>query len=265
MTGTMIEGILRGGRSAASSPAAGGYQTLQLGTYPGSKALDGVLHRIIGEMPEHQLYVEAFLGHGAVLRAKRPASSSIGIDVDAQVIARWGEPAGVLLRCLNAVDWLADHVHFLGRDSLVYCDPPYLASTRTRLFYRHEFARPEQHRSLLAVLKQLRCFVMISGYPSRLYDRELRGWRRIQYRCMTRGGPRTECLWMNFGPPRRLHDPRFAGDGFRERERVKRKKQRWASRFAAMEAFERQLVREQLNLVDSAESAMPAADFLKGA
>jgi hypothetical protein len=77
-------------RPTTSRPAMIDRALPQLGTYPGSKAGFGTLHNIIGAMPEHQVYVEAFLGHGAVLRAKRPACSSIGIDADAQIIARWG-------------------------------------------------------------------------------------------------------------------------------------------------------------------------------
>jgi hypothetical protein len=113
------------------------------------------------------------------------------------------------------------------------------------------------------VLSRLGCYVMISGYPSDLYERELAGWRKISWRAMTRGGVRTEALWMNFAPPRRLHDPRFSGGGFRERERVKRRRQRWQARFAAMPAYERQLVRDALDLVDSSTAAMAAADLLE--
>ena len=42
-------------------------------TYPGGKAGAGVWQRIINQMPPHRLYVEPFVGAGAVLRAKRPA------------------------------------------------------------------------------------------------------------------------------------------------------------------------------------------------
>ena len=39
-----------------------------------------------------------------------------------------------------------------------------------------------------------------------------------------------------------LHDPHFAGGNYRERERIKNKRKRWASRFAKMEPRERQAV-----------------------
>lgn len=37
--------------------------------YSGGKGGDGVFQKIINQMPPHQIYVEAFLGMGSVLRA----------------------------------------------------------------------------------------------------------------------------------------------------------------------------------------------------
>src|SRR2546430_15303221 len=56
--------------------------------YPGSKAQAGVFQRIIGQMPPHSLYVEAFFGSGQIFHRKRPAAASVVIDVDAGVIAK---------------------------------------------------------------------------------------------------------------------------------------------------------------------------------
>ena len=57
---------------------------------------------------------------------------------------------------------------------------------------------------------------------------------------MTGGGrPATEWLWCNFPPPVTLHDYRYLGAGFRERERIKRKKQRWTDRLHRLPMLER--------------------------
>lgn len=59
-------------------------------SYPGGKAGGNTPHRIINQMPPHSQYVEAFLGAGAIMRAKRPAACSIGIDSDSHVLqSRW--------------------------------------------------------------------------------------------------------------------------------------------------------------------------------
>lgn len=50
--------------------------------YPGGKNGAGVYQRIINLMPPHEVYIEPFLGSGAVLAHKRPALVNIGIDLD---------------------------------------------------------------------------------------------------------------------------------------------------------------------------------------
>jgi hypothetical protein len=45
---------------------------------------------------------------------------------------------------------------------------------------------------------------------------------------------------MNYPPPSQLHDYRFLGDNFRQRERLKKKKENWVSRLKSMPVLERQ-------------------------
>ncbi len=210
-------------------------------TYPGGKGLAGVTQWIINQMPPHSLYVEAFVGGGAVLRAKRPALATIAIDADSDVtIALSGEGLpGVSVVCGDAISWLESATP--PRDALVYCDPPYVAAARrsTRALYRHELT-DDDHRRLLRCLRGLGCYVMVSGYWSELYAGELKGWRVITRRVMTRGGTEAdERLWMNYPTPAALHDYRFLGDTFRERERIKRKRLRWRARLLSLPASER--------------------------
>jgi hypothetical protein len=82
--------------------------------------------------------------------------------------------------------------------------------------------------------------VMLSGYWSELYAHELKGWRSISFQSMTHGGfCATEWLWMNYPEPFELHDYSYLGDNFRERERIKRKKDRWVLRLEQMPTLER--------------------------
>ena len=83
-------------------------------------------------------------------------------------------------------------------DTLFYLDPPYLPTTRSRGKYRHDLTTAE-HRALLEQLKTVQGMVVLSGYPSPLYDELLPGWHRIdrQTRAENSHRPRTECLWLN--------------------------------------------------------------------
>ena len=129
---------------------------------------------------------------------------------------------------------------FTGRE-LVYCDPPYLLSTRTkRRLYQFEMPDRE-HRRLLRCIRKIPAAVLISGYPSPMYAEALRDWNRIEFQAMTRGGtPRTESVWYNYATPEALHDYQYLGEGFRERERIKRKTLRWTARLKRMPTLEKQ-------------------------
>jgi DNA adenine methylase len=88
--------------------------------------------------------------------------------------------------------------------TLFYCDPPYLHETRTTTdAYAHEMTRAD-HEVLLATLLQCQGKVMLSGYPSELYDRSLEGWTRHTFNLPNNvaGGKSkqqmTEVLWCNF-------------------------------------------------------------------
>ena len=54
--------------------------------YPGGKNGSGVYQTIINLMPPHEVYIEPFLGAGAVMRLKRPAARNIGIDLDPEAL-----------------------------------------------------------------------------------------------------------------------------------------------------------------------------------
>ena len=82
--------------------------------------------------------------------------------------------------------------------------------------------------------------VMISGYQSDLYCQALKKWQTTSFQAKTRQGVATEWVWFNYPPPVELHDYRYLGDTFRERERIKRKTNRWVDRLQSMPVLERQ-------------------------
>ena len=233
--------------------------------YPGAKGGPGVWQTIVNQVPPHRLWIEAFVGSGAVTRALRPAPRRIVIDRDAAVVAAWQSVPGVSAVCADAVEWLAETRFGMNpADVVVYCDPPYLRSVRScqRDYYRHEFASADDHRRLLAVLRALPARVILSGYPSELYNRELSEWRTVTFQTIThRGRTVTECLWLNFPEPFALHDYRWLGQNFRERERIKRKKSRWHRRLLAMPMLERAAIVETIaELLAENSEAGPIAE-----
>ena len=138
---------------------------------------------------------------------------------------------------------------------LIYCDPPYMRHTcKTRCRYKYDMTDVD-HRRLLRVLQDLDALpdspmIMISGYDSQLYREMLplakpelpwNGWHHQQFQAITRGGKKaTEHLWFNFAPPTVLHDYRYVGTGFRDRERIKRAQQTWVRKLQRLKPYERE-------------------------
>jgi DNA adenine methylase len=91
-----------------------------------------------------------------------------------------------------------------GKGTLFYLDPPYLASTRSTWGSQYEVdeATDEWHRGLLEVALTAKGMVLISAYPSALYEEVLggAGWTRAttlaQGNAMRRGA-KEEVLWIS--------------------------------------------------------------------
>jgi site-specific DNA-adenine methylase len=198
--------------------------------YPGGKGQ--IYQRLINLMPPHRVYVESHLGGGAVIRHKIPASLNFGIDIDPEPLRGFcGFPANYKFLCADAA--VALKAIRPNADTLVYADPPYFPSARrARRVYRHDYSEADHFR-LLEILLELPCMVMVSGYASTIYDRMLDGWTRETFPGTSHVGRREEVVWMNFRP-RVLHDARFVGDTFRDRDANLRMRKRWKERFAEM-------------------------------
>jgi DNA adenine methylase len=205
-------------------------------SYFGSKATSGLCQPIIAMMPPHDTYIETHLGGGAIMKRKPPALTNIGIDIDPLPLAEFtcDYPVQKVNGCAHR--FLADY-DYQGRE-LVYSDPPYLPHTRTsRRRYRFEY-REQDHIELLTRLKTLPCYVILSGYPSVLYDDLLEGWNSVELQVMNQGGVRTEKLWYNYEIDR-VHWASFAGKNFTDRQRIKRKAANWGKRYQALPRAER--------------------------
>lgn len=110
--------------------------------------------------------------------------------------------ADVQLECIPALDI----IDLYGREptTLLYVDPPYLATTRRSLHYVHELHTEAEHTELAEALNATAAAVVLSGYRSPLYDRVYSDWETLEIPASTQqpgeDGRRTEVLWMNFTP-----------------------------------------------------------------
>jgi DNA adenine methylase len=125
---------------------------------------------------------------------------------------------GVVIEHRNALEVLE---RYASPDAVAYLDPPYAAEARTSFRdgrrpggdYAHEFHTEDDHRALAAAAHAFPGTVLISGYPSDLYDQELYAdWCRLDRQIVRRASngrsgvnPKvTEVVWTNRPVPDRL-------------------------------------------------------------
>lgn len=223
-----------------------------MGNYFGSKATTGLCQPLIAMMPPHNTYIETHLGGGAIMKRKPPALENIGIDIDPRALSRFecGYPVRLVNGCAHE---FLRHYAFDGAE-LVYSDPPYLMHTRTSgRRYRYDY-EDRDHIELLELLKGLPCAVMVSGYASALYEELLKGWHTLELQVMNQAGVRTERLWFNFVVDR-VHWAAYAGKNFTDRQRIKRKAERWGKNYAALPRAERVAVLAAMMCAEVSEQA----------
>jgi DNA adenine methylase len=87
------------------------------------------------------------------------------------------------------------------KQTLFYCDPPYVHSTRgDSKAYAFEM-KDREHRDLALALAKCKGKVAVSGYRCDLMDELYKGWRCDEARpknCHSIKKVRREALWMNY-------------------------------------------------------------------
>lgn len=135
-----------------------------------------------------------------------PSSSYVGMPAYLRGYLQRLPPAAERLRevslecrpALELIDAFGSHP-----ECLLYVDPPYLGSTRGKAsdYYQHDMRDDADHRALAEALLACRASVVLSGYPSALYDELYAGWDRVEMSASTgQSGTwanRTEVLWSN--------------------------------------------------------------------
>jgi len=210
-----------------------------LPTYPGRKAGAGTWQQIVSQIPKCETFIEAMAG-SAFISSLVEGCKLVVNDLNRSTI--------------DKLRYTADNVTFenvcyksllkkyaKGNQSTVfYFDPPYLMETRSykKPIYKHEW-NEKDHREFLKLIVTIKNPVLLSHYPCKLYDTALKNWRKIQYNTMTRAGVRKENLYMNFPQPVLLQCFNQVGENFTDRQRIKRKVERFTNKLKRETAQER--------------------------
>ena len=81
----------------------------------------------------------------------------------------------------------------------------------------------------------------------------LEDWTCVALQAMTWGGRRTEKLWYNYAIDR-AHWATYAGKDFTDRQRIKRKAERWARNYQVLPPAERLALLAAIMAVEAVET-----------
>lgn len=242
--------------------------------YFGGKAGSGTYQQIINCIRPHLHFVEGCAGNASVFRMKERAQGTQLNDLDPAVIENLGQgllDAGfqqlrsqgrshyfrhpddlteVALHQRDVLDQIGQlQFSEAGPETVLYLDPPYPLGSRKDPRPRYDFEMTDDdHRFLLENAKLLKCDVLISTYPNDLYADALASWHRHVFEARTRRGKAIEWLFMNYDPAevKELHDYRYLGNDYRERENNARIERRWTRNYLAMPPLLRKKVLKAL-------------------
>lgn len=212
-------------------------------TYKGGKNADGTYHTIINQMPPHEVYIEPFLGSGAIIRNKKPAKYNYGYELNESVIKQFHNNAPYKVMRKNGIVAIKNHLQ--STSTLIYADPPYLFSSRRnqRSLYNTYEWRISDHEKFLDMVIHSNCMMIISAYEHSMYNDALKDWRKIIYTVGIHGGRTAqECLYMNYEEPTELHQYDYLGKDFIDRGRIKRRITLLTNKLKALPAQERNAV-----------------------
>lgn len=105
------------------------------------------------------------------------------------------------IECKDGIKLIEEHN---DPDTLIYCDPPYVASEWVSDHYKYGFTK-QQHEELLDALIKFSGLAIVSGYESDLYNDALSDWHIIKKETKVgitteKKSDRTEVLWLNYEP-----------------------------------------------------------------
>lgn len=238
---------------------------LDINNYPGSKAASGLWQMIINHIPECTFFYEAFAGGAAITRKLLQSNHTVkyfyllekSINVFNQLYEEYLETSRVHVKRIDSLEVLSqkllDGINY--DETFFYFDPPYLKDSRrnTKDIYEHEFSI-QDHEAFFDLIRSIsreaNCDFLISHYPCKEYD-DLASELNLTYKdinVMTRGGVATERIYMNYDiNERRLACTDYLGHGRQERQRISRKKKRWANAIAKMPPAEAQAILDEIN------------------
>ena len=134
-------------------------------------------------------------------------------------------------------------------DDFLFCDPPYMFSTRLsgQKYYKHEFTEND-HILFLNLIKDIPAKILITHPKNELYTSMLPGWNCVEFSYQTRNGTFTDAIYFNYASGDiELLTYDYLGKDFIDRQRIKRKNKNLIKKIKNLSFHERMMLYEKLN------------------
>ncbi|MGZ4079555.1 MAG: DNA adenine methylase, partial [Bacteroidia bacterium] len=159
----------------------------------------------------------------------------------------------IITSCFSAVDIMKLFISTPAgtRRRFIFLDPPYKHSTRPRniKIYGKNEMKDIDHVQLLSSATDLKDNCMIIHPKCELYDDILHDWRKIPLKLRYHRKTSNECLYMNYDKPVSLQTDVYLGKDRTDRQRIKRKGERFIKKFSELDALERKYILDRLNTI----------------
>lgn len=221
--------------------------------YPGNKNIQGLIQKIVNQIPPCTDFYELFAGTAAVSTFLHRGSRVPPIfhinDLDPYVTDNFVYPAGSIVTNLPAIDIIKYLLTVSApKDTFIFIDPPYHHDTRpfNKELYKFEM-RHIDHVELLSSVQDLKCNCMIIHPQCELYGTSLKHFRTVQIKVRYHDKTSIENLYMNYPVPTQLLSYVGAGKDCWDRQRIKRKGDRLVSKLLSLPVIERNYILNRLS------------------
>lgn len=200
-----------------------------LKSYFGGKESPGVYQTIINHIRPHDLFVEPFGGNFAVSRKMNNNAVKYIGEIDFQVYIKYPFSDDSLqffnLDYRELIDLFVEDSGFDRK--VIYFDPPYpLSSIKSKRAVYTCTLSDQEHIDFLNYANSIRGMydILISTFPNDMYQDLLVDWHLVEFEGWSRHGKTVEWLFLNYNPTEitALHDTRFYGKDFIDRQRISR-------------------------------------------
>lgn len=218
----------------------------RINKYPGQKKINGVFQAIINEIPKCTDFYEVFCGSAQLSKIIMSICPDIKIhlnDLDSAVIDKYSFPSAVCTN-LHSLELLSVIEKNDYEGSIMFIDPPYQHCSRIGNEKLYTFEMSDQdHIDFFNYVSSSKIKMIIIHPKNCIYDKLINlGWRYKEIKIRYHNKTSIERIYCNYAVPVELMTYKYIGINFTDRQRIKRKCERFSKKLQLLPVIEREAI-----------------------